>query len=496
MKNKSKKYFIFVLFLFIYFGKLHSKDLPANVISDITLFEKWMDIMIDEHSLPGIAVGIVQNKKLLYSKGFGLSNVSKNKKMTVNSVQPIASITKLFTSISLMKLVENNIIELEDPVVEIIPEIKKLNYGNYNIELLNILSLLRHTSGLPLNNDIEIKLNSDINVNFKNFLKRIGNQKLLFKPNTYHKYSNLGMNIGGVIIERVSKKNYTDYVKEAIINPLGMNFTKFDIRKENEDTIGYSRKISGARRYGDYPSMGKLLGLPASGLKSNIIDLSKFISWHFETLNGESEKIISSDTLLKMQTPSWVPLETEMPETLNNGLTTFSKLFGMGGIGLGYFIDKNIVKHSGGLNGYASELIMDNANQIGVVVLANSSDAPIFWGHKSSISRNLYEIVAQAFINSHNKINEQFLDYQQLFTDHHHFYYFFSASGDNLLLYDLKNSFPKQTEIKLNKLKEDIFEDQSNKGFYGKEFKIKFIRNSKNKVVSVLVGNNMLSAVK
>ena len=191
-----------------------------------------------------------------------------------------------------------------------------------------------------------------------------------------------------------------------------------------------------------------------------------------------------------------VPLETEMPETFNNGLTTISKLFGMGGIGLGYFIDKNIVKHSGGLNGYASELIMDNANQIGIVVLANSSDAPIFWGHKSSISRNLYEIVAQAFIKSHNKLNEQFLDYQQLFTDHHHFYYYFSASGDNLLLYDLKNSFPKQTEIKLNKLKEDIFEDKSNKGFYGKEFKIKFIRNSKNDVVSVLVGNNMLNAVK
>ena len=168
----------------------------------------------------------------------------------------------------------------------------------------------------------------------------------------------------------------------------------------------------------------------------------------------------------------------------------------MGGIGLGYFIDKNIVKHSGGLNGYASELIMDNANQIGIVVLANSSDAPIFWGHKSSISRNLYEIVAQALIKSHNKLNEQFLEYQQLFTDHHHFYYYFSASGDNLLLYDLKNSFPKQTEIKLNKLKKDIFEDQSNKGFYGKEFKIKFIRNSKNKVVSVLVGNNMLNAVK
>ena len=199
------------------------------------------------------------------------------------------------------------------------------------------------------------------------------------------------MNIGGVIIERVSK-TYTDYVKEAIINPLGMNYTKFDIRKENEDTIGYSRIISGARRYGDYPSMGKLLGLPASGLKSNIIDLSKFISWHFETLNGDSEKIISSDTLLKMQTPSWIPLETEMPETLNNGLTTISKLFGMGGIGLGYFIDKNIVKHSGGLNGYASELIMDNANQIGIVVLANSSDAPIYWGHKSSIAKNFMRL--------------------------------------------------------------------------------------------------------
>ncbi|MBG56245.1 MAG: hypothetical protein CL935_03850 [Deltaproteobacteria bacterium] len=489
------KTYILVLACLFTFEQVWSKEYSIKTQSRIQLFENWMETLMEDRSLPGVSVSIVHGKDLVYSKGFGYSDLANQIPMTKNTSQPIASITKVFTSIGLMKLVEGNKINLEDSVVKYIPELKNLKSKKFDINSLTLRSILLHTTGLPLNNKILIKPRINVQNISSRLLEDIKNQKLLFQPNRLHKYSNLGMNLGGILIERLSLKKYSKYITDIILNPAGMTSSSFEGNKGLYETMGYSRKISGLRKSKGYTNMGRLLGLPSSGLNSNVLDISRFISWHFSTLYGDLDNIINRNTLNEMQTVKWVPIPIEMPPFINSGLAFFANAFELGGVGLGYFRDKQFIKHSGGLNGFCSELIMDNENQIGIIVLANSSDAPIYWNHNSSISKNLYEIIGESLMNPDYMIQDSLKEYENVYTDHHHFHFYASFVEDKLALFDLSQSFPMRSPIILKKLElDDSFEDPNNHGFYGKEFFVTFQRNSNKEVTSLVLGNNVLMA--
>ena len=154
-----------------------------------------------------------------------------------------------------------------------------------------------------------------------------------------------------------------------------------------------------------------------------------------------------------MQTVKWVPMKIEIPPFINYGLAFFANAFELGGIGLGYFRDKQIVKHSGGLNGFSSELVMDNENQIGIIVLANSSDAPIYWNQNSSISKNLYEIIGESLMNPDDLNKDSLKESENVFTDHHHSHFYASFVEDNLAMFDLRQSFPMRSPIIIKKIR-------------------------------------------
>ena len=119
--------------------------------SRIRLFEEWMNTQMDYLSLNGVSVGIVHNQELVYYKGFGYANEEKEIFADENTVYGIASITKLFTSIALMKLVEEGAIKLNDPVTKYIPELYNIQSNGHNVDKITIKSIIRHTTGLPRN---------------------------------------------------------------------------------------------------------------------------------------------------------------------------------------------------------------------------------------------------------------------------------------------------------------------------------------------------------
>ena len=138
------KTYILVLACLFIFEQVWSKEYSIKTQSRIQLFENWMETLMEDRSLPGVSVAIVHGKDLVYSKGFGYSDLTNQIPMTKNTSQPIASITKVFTSIGLMKLVEGNKINLEDPVVKYIPELKNLKSKKFDINSLTLRSILLH----------------------------------------------------------------------------------------------------------------------------------------------------------------------------------------------------------------------------------------------------------------------------------------------------------------------------------------------------------------
>ena len=128
------KKLIFILIFLI--ANLLSNDIVNNpyLASRIRLFEEWMNTQMDYLSLNGVSVGIVHNQELVYYKGFGYATEEKEILADENTVYGIASITKLFTSIALMKLVEEGSIKLNDPVTKYIPELNNIQSANLKLE--------------------------------------------------------------------------------------------------------------------------------------------------------------------------------------------------------------------------------------------------------------------------------------------------------------------------------------------------------------------------
>ena len=452
----------------------------------IQIFEAWMETTRQTKSLPGISVGIVHKNKLVYANGFGEADLTSGAPITPDSLFAVASITKPFTSIAIMQLVQEGIVDLNEPIVGVIPELYNLNSPNEQIEKINLFTLLTHTSGLPSNHVYPINQSSPVIVKLDRLLSGLETQKLLFPPNTREHYSNLGLNIAGIVLERLTGMSYSDYVQQKVLSPIGMNNSTFSTELSGDLVTGYTRLLDAGRQPNTLPEIGAAIGLPSAGLRTSVNDLAQFLIWNFSTLKGQDHLVLDLDTLSYMQRIHWAQLEIVLPSFLQGAVNTLSNSLDIGGVGLGFFRQGNLVMHGGGFDGYLSEIVIDRENEIGVIVLANSSDAPVSFNSQHSISTNLLEIIAPGFtVNEAEQIGE-YSDYRNIYTENNFFKYIAIPRQEGIDLYDLLSPNPMTSPVKLIPTnKKDRFIAPEHKGVYQREFEVLFLRDLNDQVTSM-----------
>ena len=149
--------------------------------------------------------------------------------------------------------------------------------------------------------------------------------------------------------------------------------------------------------------------------------------------------------------------------------------------------------HSGGIHGFGSELIMDNENKIGIIVLSNTDGSPIYLNQDKSITKNLYEIVGKAIINSNiNNKSLKWEEYENIYTNNYFHHYYITELDQELVLINLRDNFPLKNPTILQFSGKDLFLDPKNSGFYSGEFFIQFERNKLNKINSLILANEKL----
>ena len=134
--------------------------------------------------------------------------------ITKNSIFHTASVSKLFTAIAIMQLVEKKSLKLEDKLVDIIPNLKS---ADANIKKITIKNLLNHTSGLGDISNYQWKNNHQADHSLSKYILGL-NLKTKSTPNTKYYYSNLGYDILGYVVEKISKENFDDYLKKQSTN--------------------------------------------------------------------------------------------------------------------------------------------------------------------------------------------------------------------------------------------------------------------------------------
>lgn len=166
---------------------------------------------------PGAAVLILKEDKVLYDKGFGLADMDKGTKIDGNTFFNIASVSKQFSSVALLKLNEEGKLSLDDPISKFFPEFKADFYNNITLK-----HLLSHTSGIP---DARPRTDRDFvlyatDVQSYGYLKDL--DRLNFEPGSHYEYMNPTYQLIYTIVERVSGYPFEEYMREFIFTPSSM----------------------------------------------------------------------------------------------------------------------------------------------------------------------------------------------------------------------------------------------------------------------------------
>ena len=200
----------------------------VRVRTALRVLDAWLTSQQEYRGIPSLSVGVVHDQDLIWAKSYGLADPESGAAAAPQTVYRIASNSKLFTAIALMRLQEEGKLSLSDDVTRWVPELSGIEGGLFRSRPITITSLLSHTSGLPR----EVNSPAWAEAEFPQIaevLQGLKSQKAIFGPETRLKYSNLAFTLAGLIIERASGASYEEFIRELILRPLDMAHTGIDL---------------------------------------------------------------------------------------------------------------------------------------------------------------------------------------------------------------------------------------------------------------------------
>jgi CubicO group peptidase (beta-lactamase class C family) len=337
--------------------------LPAQhpkVAQALRLFEAWLDATLAYERIPGVSVGVVVDQELIWSRGLGWADVAAQRPAAPDTIYGICSISKLFTAIAVMRERDAGRLRLDDPVAAHLPYFR-LEATLPGAPPVTVRDLLTHSGGVPRESaqpywtDPEFAFPTT-----EEIVGGLAGQRMLYPPERYYQYSNLGLALLGQVVERTSGEVYADYVRRHLIAPLRLASTTPALPEDEAGrrlATGYGRLLREGRR--DVMPLYRTRGIaPAAGFASTVEDLAAFAAWQFRLLGGGDNEVIAAATLREMQRPQWIDPDWKVTRGL--------------GFWVGRLDDTTLVGHSGDCPGYRTTIRLDPRRKLAVVVLMNA----------------------------------------------------------------------------------------------------------------------------
>ncbi len=348
--------------------------------------------VLDEFKAVGIAAAVVKDGEIVYNKSFGYKNLETQEPLGNDDVMRIASISKSFTATSLLQLVDKGILSLDADVSDLIGfKIRNPHHPEIPITLKMVLS---HTASIKDKEDYFTldHLNPAV---YGDCIESYYE----YKPGEGYNYSNMGLNLAGAILEKVSGVRFDDYVRENVIWKLGLygghnidslDASKFALIYSQED--GKYEVSTGAyrSRAEDMPSyiMGYTAPIfsPTGGVKISAQDLAKYMMMHMNYGEYNGIRIISEESSKLMQTPVRVSNDPAAAEYALC-LTEFKDYVNEEK----YNVPGNyLIGHTGGAYGLNSIMIWSPSDNWGIVAMTNGYTSVEGKSFLKTITRAIY----------------------------------------------------------------------------------------------------------
>lgn len=350
----------------------------APAVSPIVNLDAFVESVRKAFEVPGIAVAVVKDGKVVHAKGYGVRKLGDPAPVDARTLFGIASNTKAFTCAAIAMLAEEGKLSWNDPVIKHVPDFQM--YDPYVTREMTIRDLVTHRAGLPLGaGDLLYFPETDYT------RAEIAHRIRFLKPSTSfrstYNYDNILYLVAGQVIESVTGKSWDDVIRERIFVPLGMTAS----------STTYKALLSGNVATPHAPMDGVIRPIapmnfdnnaPAASINSNVEELAR---WAIVQLDGGSlaslkpgstERLFSAASGRQMWSAQTIQAVGEPPPGLEALRTNFAA-YGLGW-GLNEFRGYKVASHTGGLPGYVSQVRLVPDLKLGVIVLTNQEVGAAF----------------------------------------------------------------------------------------------------------------------
>jgi CubicO group peptidase (beta-lactamase class C family) len=314
------------------------------------------DAMAD-WKVPGAALAVVQDGKILLSKAWGLRDVEANLPVTTDTQFLICSITKSFTATALALLHSEGRLDWRRPVRDYIPEFRL--HDVVATDRITVRDLLCHHSGLPRHDWIWMP-GGLLPGEMLGVMQHLEPSRDI---RTTWQYSNLGYNVAGIVIERISGQSYEDFVRTRLTDRLGMSvsFTADALAAVKDAAVPYAIHEDALVRASHWP----ITSTAAGAINTTITDMANWLRLHAGRGEFEGERVLPATAIDELQAPRAYVSQPDFPE------------FGPWHYGLGFactsYRGERLVSHSGGWIGWGTLMTILPDYGIGVAVFTNRS---------------------------------------------------------------------------------------------------------------------------
>ncbi len=458
--------------------KKEAEESNTDYTDAIALVDVWLKAMQKYDELPGISAMALSDQEIIWEGAYGEANPEEGLPMEPNTICSVCSISKLFTSISIMNLYEEGKLRLDDRVQDVLPDYDLPQQFELSGPI-TIRNLLTHSSGLPRENAWSHWTEDDVPFPSKEqIMDKLKDQETLYPSSTYFQYSNLAMALLGFIIEEVSEQSFDEYVNSLILSPLKMDDTRTEMPEDLWGTqlaIGHSvENLDGVQE--PVPLFQGNGVAPAAGFSSTVKDLADFAAWQFRLYEADGEEILHPSTLKNMHNIHW--MDGDFGTTWGLGFSVYKGPDG-----------KKWVGHGGHCPGYKTSFAMIPETKMAFAAFINSSNP-----NPSKYVRGIHSLISKA-----SSIEESDADYLEELKDYvgvyrgngMGWYSYYGTWGDKLVSIDLPSNNPGESMTEYRRVEKDHFVRIRDNGEDGES--MRFIRNDEGEVVEMKYYDNYIS---
>jgi serine-type D-Ala-D-Ala carboxypeptidase/endopeptidase len=340
---------------------------PAALAEVDQIFADWR---LSAHA-PGLVYGIVADGQLIHVRSLGVLDITTNSPAQRDSLFRIASMSKAFTALAILKLRDEGKLRLDDPAERYVPELKDWSYPTSDSPKIRVRDLLTHTAGMVEDNpwgDRQQVLTED---EFSALLK--AGVPFARPPGLAMEYSNLGYALLGRIITNVSGQRYQDYVRTQLMVPLGMNSTTYDIfaSPPARRALGYRWQDN---RWLREPDMRDGAFGAMGGVQTSAEDYSRWVAFllsAWPARDGPDNGPVRRSTVREIVTGSNFAGAQVRNPAIGGAPCRQSVVYAMGwGVADDCDLGR-LVSHGGGYPGYGSTVMLLPDKGVGIFAFSN-----------------------------------------------------------------------------------------------------------------------------